>query len=244
MRMDGENTMSDDKAMSTVSIIIPVYNEKNTILQLFENVKKAPTCNLKKELIIVDDGSEDGTKEVLKKINQAKVFFHETNKGKGAAIRTGLQHARGDIILIQDADLEYNPDEYEKLLQPILMGKTEVVYGSRFSYGKVFNKNMYYSHCLGNILLTKATNILYSSKLLDMETCYKVFKKDVLEGITLTADRFDIEPELTAKLLKKGIAIHDVPITFQPRGFHEGKKINWKDGIVALWTLMKYRFND
>ncbi len=234
--------MDDNKAMSTVSIIIPVYNEKNTIMQLLEKVKKAPTCNLKKEIIIVDDCSEDGTKEVLKKINQAKVFFHEKNKGKGAAIRTGLQHTRGDIILIQDADLEYNPDEYEKLLKPIIAEKAEVVYGSRFAYGKVFDKNMYYSHCLGNMILTKATNLLYSSQLEDMETCYKVFKKDVLGGIELKSDRFEIEPELTAKLLKKGIAIHDVPITFQPRGFHEGKKINWKDGVIALWTLIKWRW--
>lgn len=236
--------MKEEKSMETLSIIIPVYNEKKTVLSVFEKVKKAPTSGLKKEIIIVDDGSDDGTKEILRNVNHAKVFFHEKNKGKGAAIRTGLQHARGDIILIQDADLEYNPEEYEKLLKPMIAGKAEVVYGSRLSHGKIFDKNMYYSHCLGNILLTQTINVLYASQLEDMETCYKVFKKEVLEGISLTADRFEIEPELTAKILKKGISIHEVPITFHPRGFHEGKKITWKDGIVALWTLLKYRFTN
>ncbi|MEK6921204.1 MAG: glycosyltransferase family 2 protein, partial [Nanoarchaeota archaeon] len=209
-----------------------------------EKVKEANVAKLKKEIIIVDDGSTDGTKEILRKVNDAKVFFHEGNKGKGAAIRTGLQHATGDIVLIQDADLEYNPAEYQKLLEPIILGKADAVYGSRFTNGKVFNKNMYYSHCLGNIVLTSMTNLLYSSNLEDMETCYKVVKKDVLQGIELKSVRFEIEPELTAKILKKGVAIHEVPITFLPRGFHEGKKINWKDGVVALWTLIKYKFSD
>lgn len=235
---------SEEKQEETVSIIIPVYNEKNTILELLEKVKKAPSCHLKKEIIIVDDGSEDGTKELLKKVNHAKVFFHEKNKGKGAAIRTGLQHARGDVILIQDADLEYNPEEYESLLQPILAGAAAVVYGSRFAHGKIFDKNMYYSHCLGNVILTKATNLLYSSSLVDMETGYKVIKKEVLKDMALYGNGFEIEPELTAKILKKGIKIHEVAITFDPRGFEDGKKINWRDGLVAVWTLVKYRFRE
>ena len=229
---------------STLSIIIPVYNEKATVLSLVEKVKAVKIHGLKKEIIVIDDGSTDGTRDVLKKMNQVKVFFHPENKGKGAAIQTGLKHACGDIFLIQDADLEYNPEEYEKLLHPILLGNAQVVYGSRFSQGKLFEKNMYYSHCLGNMGLTFMTNLLYASNLQDMETGYKVLKKEALAGIELKSERFEIEPEITAKILKKGIPIHQVPITFDPRGFEQGKKINWRDGIVALWTLVKYKFRD
>lgn len=227
-----------------LSIIIPVYNEKKTIQALIEKVRKADVLGLKKELILVDDGSNDGTRDILKKIDNAKVFFHETNKGKGAAVRTGLQHARGDIVLIQDADLEYNPDDYKALLEPLLTKKTDVVYGSRFVQSKIFPKNMYYAHCLGNMLLTGMTNLLYSAKLSDMETCYKVMKKEALDGFQLHSMRYDIEPELTAKLLKKGFSIQEVPIQFNPRSFEDGKKINWKDGLVAAWTLVKYRFKE
>jgi len=236
--------MTDKDKVSSVSIIIPVYNEKSTILEILARVKKAETAGLKKEIVIVDDGSTDGTKDILRKVNNVKVFFHDINKGKGAAIQTGLQHARGDVVLIQDADFEYNPEEYKALLDPIVRGKATVVYGSRFAKGKLFNKNMYYLHCFGNILLTNMTNMLYFSSLKDMETCYKIMRKDVLNGMDLKSMRFDIEPELTAKILKKGIKIEEVPISFVPRGFHEGKKINWKDGIVAAWTLIKYRFTD
>lgn len=227
-----------------LSIIIPVYNEKKTIQALIEKVRKADILGLKKELIIVDDGSNDGTCDILKKINNAKVFFHENNKGKGAAIRTGLQHARGDIVLIQDADLEYDPNDYKALLEPLITKKTDVVYGSRFVQSKIFPKNMYYGHCLGNIVLTGMTNMLYSANLSDMETCYKVMRKEAINGLQLSSMRYDIEPELTAKLLKKGFSIHEVPIQFNPRSFEEGKKINWKDGLVALWTLLKYRFKE
>lgn len=239
-----ETSMNNDKTMNMVSIIIPVYNENATILKLLENVKKAETGGLKKEIIIVDDGSTDGVRDVLKKLNNAKVFFHESNKGKGAAIRTGLQHAQGDIIIIQDADLEYDPQEYQKLLAPLITNKADVVFGSRFIHGVSSNKNMYYSHYMGNIILTGMTNILYSTKLTDMETGYKVIKKQVLEDLNFKAMGFEIEPEITAKILKKGITIHEVSVNFDPRSFEEGKKIKWKDGIVALWTLIKYRFND
>ncbi len=236
--------MIEKKSVASVSIIIPVYNEKNTILDVLAKVKEAEVGKLKKEVIIIDDGSTDGTREILKDVNNAKVFFHEFNKGKGAAIRTGLQHARGEVVLIQDADLEYNPEEYKKLLEPIITSKADVVYGSRFANGKIFNKNMYYSHCIGNMVLTNVTNLLYGANLEDMETCYKVIRKEILNNIDLKSDRFEIEPELTAKILKKGINIHEVPISFAPRGFYEGKKINWRDGIIALWTLVKYRVKE
>lgn len=233
-----------DAVEEILSIIIPIYNEKKTIQALIEKVRKADVLGLKKELILVDDGSNDGTRDILKKIDNAKVFFHETNKGKGAAVKTGLQHARGDIVLIQDADLEYDPDDYKALLEPLLTKKTDVVYGSRFVQSKIFPKNMYYAHCVGNMLLTGMTNLLYSAKLSDMETCYKVMKKEALEGIQLHSTRYDIEPEITAKLLKKGFSIQEVPIQFNPRSFEDGKKINWKDGLVAAWTLVKYRFKE
>ncbi len=236
--------MGNKKNFETVSIIIPVYNESKTIISLFNAVKKAEACGLKKEIIIVDDGSSDGTKEILKKINTANVFFHESNQGKGAAIRTGFQYATGDILLIQDADLEYNPQEYPALLEPILSEKASVVYGSRFSNKFIFDKNMYYLHGFGNKFLTMLTNILFSSNLTDMETCYKVMTKDVAQSLHLHSNGFDIEPEITAKILKKGIKIHEVPITFKPRSFQEGKKINWRDGIKAAYVLLKYRWKE
>ncbi len=228
----------------TLSIIIPVYNEKKTIQALIEKVRKADVLGLRKELILVDDGSNDGTRDILKKIDNAKVFFHETNKGKGAAVRTGLQHARGDIVLIQDADLEYDPNDYSALLGPLITKKTDVVYGSRFVKSRTFPKNMYYTHCLGNMVLTSMTNVLYSANLSDMETCYKAMRKEAVKGLELSSMRYDIEPELTAKLLKKGLSIHEVPIQFEPRSFEDGKKINWKDGLIAAWTLVKYKFKE
>lgn len=240
----GVGEMDARKTEQVLSIIIPVYNEVSTILAVVEAVKKADISPMKKEIIIVDDGSNDGTKEILRKVNGAKVFFHEKNKGKGAAIKTGIQHAKGDFVLIQDADLEYNPVEYAKLILPITGGVTEVVYGSRFAAGKVFDKNMYYTHCVGNVVLTWATNFLYDANLKDMETGYKLIKKELLHDMRLHADGFDIEPELTAKLLRKGVKIHEVPITFKPRAFEEGKKINWQDGITALWTLLKYKMKE
>ncbi len=234
--------MTSTTTYNSISVIIPVYNESKTIMQVLDAVQKVDTIGLKKEVIVVDDGSTDGTRDILKKFNGAKVIFHNNNQGKGAAIRTGMKHATGDIILIQDADLEYNPSEYPSLLQPILEGKASVVYGSRFSDKFFFDRNMYYLHGLGNKFLTAFTNILFSSNLTDMETCYKVMTKDVMQSLPLVSNRFDIEPEITAKILKKGINIYEIPITFKPRSFQEGKKINWRDGIRAAYVLLKYRF--
>lgn len=235
--------MTENKRIRCVSIIIPVYNEKETILKVLENVIKAEAGFLKKEIIIVDDGSTDGSRELLRNINaDVKVFFHLKNKGKGAAIRTGLQHATGDIVLIQDADLEYNPNNYNTLLHPIQEGTASVVYGYRFQFRRTFDKNMYYTHCIGNIILTLMTNILYNANLNDMETGYKVMKRDILHDIELKADGFDIEPEITAKILKKGIKIYQVPIEFKPRSFDAGKKITWKDGIIAAGVLIRCKF--
>ena len=229
-----------------LSIIIPVYNEKATILKILEKVKKAKALSLVKEIIMVDDFSEDGTRDILKKIKDKniRVVYHEKNKGKGSAIRTGLMQATGDITLIQDADLEYDPNDYEKLLKPIVDNKTKVVYGSRF---EIITKNlskMYKLHYLGNLFLTFLTNILYGARITDMETCYKVFRKEVIDGINLKATRFDFEPEITAKILKKGYKIHEVQINFYGRKFDEGKKITWVDGVKAVFYLVKYRVLD
>jgi len=221
-----------------ISIIIPVFNEKKTVEEIIHRVKAVP---FNKEIIIVDDGSSDGTKEILKKIVDPliNIFYHKKNYGKGRAVRTGLEKASGDIILIQDADLEYNPREYPQLLKPILENKAEVVYGSRF---RGEGKSMFFWHAVGNNFLTFVTNLLYNTTLTDMETCYKVMKKEVLEGVTLKSNKFNIEPELTAKILKKRYRIYEVPISYAGREYSEGKKITWRDGLIALWTLIKYRF--
>ncbi|MBI4452010.1 glycosyltransferase family 2 protein [Candidatus Woesearchaeota archaeon] len=232
--------------MPKLSIIMPVYNEKATILKIIGKVKKAKTLNFAKEIIVVDDFSKDGTRDILKKLKDKsiKIVYHEKNKGKGSAIRTGLKQATGDIILIQDADLEYDPNDYEKLLKPIVENKTKVVYGSRFEMITKNLSKMYKLHYAGNLFLTLLTNMLYGVKITDMETCYKAFRKEVLNGINLKAARFDFEPEITAKILKKGYKIHEVPINFYGRKFAEGKKITWVDGIKAVYYLVKYRFVD
>ena len=234
-----------------LTIIIPAYNEEKTISEIIKRVKKAGIGSIKKEIIIVDDFSKDKTREILLKLRDSsvKIFFHEKNKGKGAAIRTGLQHATGDIILIQDADMEYNPEEYPKLLKPILEENAKVVYGSRLTaikslYNNRDKREMYTLHYIGNVFLTLMTNILYGSKITDMETGYKVFKREVIKNIKLRARRFDFEPEITAKILKRGYKIKEVPISFNARSFHEGKKITWIDGIKALLYLIKYRLVD
>ena len=232
--------------MLKLSIIIPVYNEEGTILKIIDRVKKARAFDFKKEIIVVDDFSTDKTRSKLKTLREKsiKIFYHARNLGKGSAIRTGLKNFTGDVVLIQDADLEYNPDEYEKLLKPIIDKKSDVVYGSRFD---VITKNlskMYKLHYIGNLLLTSLTNIFYGAKITDMETGYKVFKRDVIKGISLKARRFDFEPEITAKLLKKGHKIYEVPINFVGRKFKEGKKITWIDGLKAVYYLLKYRFAD
>jgi glycosyltransferase involved in cell wall biosynthesis len=223
-----------------LSVIIPVYNEKDTIEQILDKVLAVP---LEKEVILVDDCSKDGSREILKNINKTGVvtIFHDVNKGKGAAIRTGLQYVTGDVVIIQDADLEYDPNEYLKLIEPIKSGAADVVYGSRFA-GKT--EKMTLAHLLGNKMLTIATNVLYGTKLTDMETCYKMVKAPIFKAMKLRANRFDFEPEITAKLLKSGKRIIEIPISYQGRKWSEGKKITWKDGISALWSIIKYRFAD
>jgi len=221
-----------------LSVIIPVFNESKTIKEIIEKVK---AVDIEKEIIVVDDFSTDGTREILKQIEGVKLIFHEKNKGKGAAIRSGIAAVTGSYVIIQDADLEYDPEEYHKVLAPILRGEAQVVYGSRFS-GEI--KHMSLTHSLGNKFLTLATNILYGAGVTDMETCYKMIKADILKNLKLKANRFEFEPEVTVKILKRGIKIQEVPISYKGRKWLEGKKITWRDGITALWTLLKYRFID
>lgn len=229
-----------------LSILIPAYNEENNILEIISRVQKAKLEDITKEIIIIDDFSTDNTRKILSELKDSsiKIFFHQQNQGKGAAIRTGLKHATGEIILIQDADLEYNPEEYPALLKPILENRAKVVYGSRIDTIRKNIKNMYKLHYFGNVFLTIMTNMLYGAKITDMETGYKAFKKEVIGDISLRARRFDFEPEITAKILKKGYKIVEVPISFAARKFEEGKKITWKDGVKALYYLIKYRFVD
>lgn len=232
--------------MLKISVIIPAYNEEKTIKRIIDEVKKVYLKDMSKEIIIVDDCSDDNTRAILKNINDVslKILFHKKNMGKGAAIRTGLKKSTGDIILIQDADLEYNPAEYIKLLKPIIGNKANVVYGSRLEAIKRNIKKMYKLHYIGNIFLTLLTNLLYGARITDMETGYKVFRREVIKDINLRANRFDFEPEITAKILKKGYKIYEIPINFVGRKFNEGKKITWVDGIKASFYLIKYKFVD
>jgi len=225
---------------------MPVYNEAKTIHEIIERVMAADIGEVRKELIIVDDGSKDGTRDVLRDMSQNspyRIYFHGQNMGKGAALRTALHYATGDIILVQDADLEYDPAEYAELIKPVIEGKADVVYGSRLTGGKVARAFNFW-HYLGNKLLTFITNILYNAILSDMETCYKVFRADVIKSFQIKSNRFDFEPEITAKVLKRRYKLYEMPISYYGRDFAEGKKITWRDGFAAVWALVKYRFVD
>jgi glycosyltransferase involved in cell wall biosynthesis len=225
-----------------LSVVIPVFNEVSNIETILKRVK---ATKLASEIVVVDDGSRDGTRDVLKKLDGkhgVHVILHEKNQGKGAAVCTGIKASKGDVILIQDADLEYSPTDYPALLQPIIDGIADVVYGSRFLGGP--RRAVMFWHMIANHLLTFMTNILYDTILSDMETGYKVFRRTVIEGMKLRAHRFDFEPEFTAKVLKRHYRIYEIPITFNPRDYSEGKKIKFHDAFEAVWTLLKYRFMD
>lgn len=222
-----------------LSIIIPVYNEPKTIGEIIRQVKTVKS--LDKEIIVVDDGSTDETAKVIKDIRDITVIKHKVNQGKGAAIRTGIAKTTGDYILVQDADLEYDPQDIPSMIKPIVQGKAEVVYGSRFTGPR---RNMFFWHWMGNQLLTLVTNVLYNTTLSDMETCYKIIPLKLIKSLNLKASRFEFEPEVTAKILKKNIRIWEVPISYAGREYNQGKKITWRDGVPALWTLLKYRFTD
>ena len=234
-----------------LSIIIPVYNEAMTIKEIVARVRSV-IIPLEKEIIVIDDCSTDDSRSIIETLGEdIKKLFHSQNKGKGAALRTGFKEATGDIVLIQDADLEYDPSEYLKLIEPILSGQSQVVYGSRFAgdgglvqvvrqHKKLYSWHFLYY--LGNRFLSLVTALLYGSSITDMETGYKVFKSEVIKGLNLTADRFEFEPEVTAKILKKGFKIYEVPISYHGREYSEGKKITWHDGLTAVKVLFKYRF--
>jgi glycosyltransferase involved in cell wall biosynthesis len=233
-----------------------VYNEVNTVAEILQRVRAVQlnvsvgygpddgtVVEFEREIVIVDDGSSDGTRGILDMLRgqpDMVIVYHERNQGKGAAVRTGLEYASGDVILVQDADLEYDPRDYVALLQPIVEGRSQVVYGSRFRGGPT--RAMFFWHMIGNRALTLMTNILYNTILTDMETCYKVFTQEVAEQLDLRAAGWGFDPEITVQILKRGYRIYEVPISYTGREFEEGKKISWRDGLTVLWTLVKYRF--
>lgn len=224
-----------------LSVVIPVYNEKNTIEELVESVMSVN--DIDKEIVIVDDASTDGTVEILNNIKakypDIKIVFKTVNKGKGDTLKVGFAQTTGDYVIVQDADLEYDPQDYKKLLRALTENKVDVVYGSRFSgsYEKMSNL-----HYFGNKILTLATNVLFGVMLTDMETCYKLIPGDFVRKLNIKSERFEFEPEITAKILKSGLRIKEVPINYRGRSFSEGKKITWRDGFIAIWSLIKYRF--
>jgi glycosyltransferase involved in cell wall biosynthesis len=224
-----------------LSVVMPVYNERETVEGMIARVLAVP--NLRIELIVVDDGSKDGTSDILSALQSKYPFklFQKPNGGKGSALRLGFREVTGDLVVIQDADTEYSPEEFPELIELICQGRADVVYGSRF-LGR--HRVFLFTHYLGNLFLTFLTNVLYNPMLTDMETCYKAMRVEVLRSFTLDSNGFGIEPELTAKIFKRGYRVYEVPITYDGRGYDEGKKITWRDGVVALWVLLKYRFTE
>jgi glycosyltransferase involved in cell wall biosynthesis len=239
-----------------LSVVMPVYNEVKTVAEILQRVRAVrldvsvgygpedgTVVQFEREIVIVDDGSSDGTRDILDGLRDQPdlvIVYHEQNLGKGSAVRTGLEHASGDVMLVQDADLEYDPRDYVALLQPIVEGRSKVVYGSRFRGGPT--RAMFFWHMIGNRFLTLVTNVLYNTILTDMETCYKVFTREVAEQLDLRAAGWGFDPEITVQILKRGYRIYEVPISYAGREFEEGKKISWRDGLTVLWTLVKYRF--
>ena len=222
-----------------LSVIIPVYNEVNTIEEIVARIQAVP---IEKEIILVDDCSTDGTRQRLQEIDRAgniQVLYHERNQGKGAAVRTGIAAARGDLVIIQDADLEYDPQEYPKLMKPIIDGKADVVYGSRFAGGE-YHRVLYFWHYVGNRFLTLLSNCFTNLNLTDMETCYKVFPRKLIQSIRIEESQFGFEPEITAKIAKTNVRIYEVGISYSGRTYEEGKKIGWRDGCRAVWCILKY----
>ena len=224
-----------------LSVIMPVYNEKRTLHTILEKVLGAP---YDKEILVVDDYSTDGTRDLLRAYEhpQVRIFYHEINQGKGAALRTAIRHATGDIVVIQDADLEYDPAEYPKLIEPIVDDLADVVYGSRFLGGP--HRVLFFWHYVGNHLLTLLSNMMTNLNLTDMETCYKAFRREIIQSVRLRSNRFGFEPEVTAKIARLNVRIYETPISYHGRTYAEGKKIGWKDAVVALWTIIRYRFSD
>ncbi|MEE8490611.1 MAG: glycosyltransferase family 2 protein [Acidimicrobiia bacterium] len=222
-----------------LSVVIPVFNERNTVGEAIRRVREAP-LPIDREIIVIDDGSDDGTRDILNRLRDStvRVISYPNNRGKGAAVRRGIEEAKGDVIVVHDADLEYDPRDFGKLLRPLLEGQARVVYGSRFTGER---RNMFFWHWVGNRFLSLVTNVLYNTTLSDMETCYKMFDAELLRSLRLTANRFEFEPEVTAKVLRLGERIWEVPITYAGRELHEGKKITWRDGIPALKVLVTTR---
>lgn len=234
--------MKQDK---TLSVLIPVFNEKKTVEALISRVQRSAPPNLKLEIVVVDDGSYDGTREVLQSIKGIRLFFHETNKGKGAALKYAASQSTGDLILLQDADLEYDPQDYARLVQPLLAGKADLVMGTRFILQKrkflTKDGNPFFSHYLGNVVITWLTNVLYNQCMTDYEACYKVFTRSLIDSIAVSANGFAFDNELICKSLRRGYRLAEVPIRYQPRLYREGKKITWRDGIKILWTIVLWR---